>query len=89
MARSEAGGPHMTKQRTLARLIDLEGVTMCEFWVDGCPPVIDTACNKQLWRVPAQLEDDEYIPMVTIRYERERVTGDGVWIYRRTTGPWG
>jgi hypothetical protein len=73
---------------THARLIDLEGVTMCEIVVDGRPPCIYMQVEEKITLLSPHC-GEEYIPCKRIEYRRERETGDGVWVYRRVTGPWG
>lgn len=87
----------MTTPCFVARLLDLEGVTVAEMAVpprsNGHPPLHLEAAVLLPIKARFVKQESPEAPIGPIHkrivYELERVAGDGVLIYRRTTGPWG
>lgn len=79
----------------IARLLDLEGRTVCEVGVVDdprrVPRVIEVAALPKIdyWSARENPDEPIYIDVKKIVYRLERQAGDGVLIYRRVTGPWG
>lgn len=77
----------------VARLIDLEGITVCEMALPDDPEnprwyMYTAAMPKPALKVES--EDTPYLSdFKRIEYKLERRTGDNIYIYRRVTGPWG
>jgi hypothetical protein len=75
-----------------ARLIDLEGVTVCEIALPDPP-------EQPRWyiyaasipKIAAMVEPEDPIELSVkrIEYRLERRDGGGTYIYRRVTPPWG
>jgi len=81
-------------ESVIARLIDLEGRTICELSVpDGgqVPHIIEVPALPKLDYVAARENPEQplVLDVKKIVYRLERQAGDGVLIYRRETGPWG